>query len=849
MSLIQLLSRWHTNLPYTDPIKRRLAPVFQVFLVGLIAILLFAVVLSLIITGPSLQALAGLMPAFVFGLALVIGLYTLRRGKFNVAIGIIVVALLLNQERNLLVNGFLQNQQALLTSIWPLMLAGFLLNRRWLILTALVNFLGIAFVAVHEQSLLTPVQLASMTTPIARLTGFALITILTCILLDTLARALRSELAASIQRQHDLEAQIAAREEAEQLLAQQREQYRVTLASIGDAVIATDTAGKVTFLNEIAEDLVGWRREESLGQPLSDVFPIFNEDTLLPVENPLTRVLVEGTVVGLANHTVLIKRDGATKIPIADSGAPIRDSDGNIIGAVLVFRDVTEERKAEIALKASEERFRTMADNAPVLIRISGVDKRYTYFNKQWLDFTGRAVDQELGKGWLDNVHPDDKDRCWETYSGAFDKRESFSMEYRLRRNDGEFRWVIENGDPHHLADGSFIGYIGSCLDITTRKEAEERTQLLQMLTEALSSALTAEEVARVFIEKGFSLLGADRGTVALLRADQSLDIVGQYNMPSALLEMYMNAELDSTPLGRAIRTQSPVWIENFETYQQLFPHLAEQVSSPSQNQAIVCLPMVVHNHTLGGISIRFRYQQQWYVERREFMLSLAGQCAQAMERAQLHHQSQLTAALEERQRLARELHDAVSQTLFSATIIAESLPNTWLRNQTRGAEQLHQLITLNRAAMSEMRTLLLELRPEALLKTRMSTLLQHLVDAAKGRRAIETQLQVEGEDGILPQPVHVALYRIAQESINNVLKHSEATEVSIWLQMEPERAQLRIRDNGKGFALEPVSDGLGLDNIRERASAIQATLDIQSQPNIGTEVSVTWAGEGDSLP
>jgi PAS domain S-box-containing protein len=463
------------------------------------------------------------------------------------------------------------------------------------------------------------------------------------------------------------------------------------------------------------------------------------------------------------------------------------------------------------------------------------------------LDFTGRTFEQEFGNGWLEGVHPNDKDRCMETYSSAFDKRETFSMEYRLRRHDGEYRWLIDEGDPNYLPDGSFVGYIGSCLDITTRKEAEERTRLLQVLTAALSSALTAQEVAQVFVEKGFSLLDAQRGTIGLLKDDQTLDIVGQYNMPNGLIESYLNIDFDATPLGQAILTQAPIWIENFETYQQLFPQVAAQVSNPAQNQALVCLPMVVHNHTIGGISIRFRHQQQWDEERRAFMLSLAGQCAQAMERAQLHHQAQLTAALEERQRLARELHDAVSQTLFSATIMAESLPNTWQRNPQRGTEFLQQLVTLNRAAMSEMRTLLLELRPEALLKTNMPTLLQQLIDASKGRRMIETHLDVTGADNNLPEAVHVALYRIVQESINNILKHSEASEFSVDMHIEPARAHLRIRDNGKGFHLHANHDGLGLDNIRERANAIHAALDIQSQPDHGTEISITWTGENDS--
>ena len=845
MRLIQSFRGWLSRLPYTDPIERRLAPVLQIFFVSIIAALLFAIVLSILITGLTAEALTGLIPLVIFGLALWGGLYILRRGYFNWAIGIIIFSMLLNQARSLQSAGFFRNQQILLTSLLALTLAAFLLSRRLFILTTVINFLTVAFFAFQEQTLFPAAELTGTSTPIARLTGFGLNLLLFCVLVDMFARAFRSELAASIQREQTLEAEIAARQKMQLSLAQQREQYRVTLSSIGDAVIATDTAGQVTFLNEVAEILTGWKRDVALGKPLVDVFPIFNEETLKPVENPLIRVLAEGVIVGLANHTVLIRQDGVT-IPIADSGAPIRGEDGVILGAVLVFRDVSEERLNENELRESEERFRTMADSAPVLIWISGPDKLCTYFNKRWLNFTGRTMEQELGNGWMEGIHPDDYDQVLETYNTAFDKREPFSMEYRLRRADGEPVWVIDNGDPRFLLDGTFAGYIGSCFDISERKEAEERTRLLQLLTASLSTSLSVEAVAQVFMETGFTILGAQRGILALVDDDQSLEIVGQYNMPEELIRSYFEFGEENTPLGETVRTGKPVWIENFETYEKLYPHLAKHLSNPSQSQSLVCLPMTVHNRTIGGISIRYSRPQHWDPRRQAFMVALAQQCGQAMERAQLHHQAQLAAALEERQRLARELHDAVSQTLFSATIMAETIPNLWVRNPERGKAQLDQLITLNRAAMSEMRTLLLELRPEALLKTDLALLLRQLVEAAKGRKNIRAEVEVENTPDGLPSAVHVALYRIAQESINNILKHSQATGFSVQLYARPEQARLEINDDGKGFDMKLMTAGLGLSNLRERADAIGATLDIQSHPGKGTQVVVTWNATAD---
>ncbi len=232
---------------------------------------------------------------------------------------------------------------------------------------------------------------------------------------------------------------------------------------------------------------------------------------------------------------------------------------------------------------------------------------------------------------------------------------------------------------------------------------------------------------------------------------------------------------------------------------------------------------------------------------------SLANQAAVAIENARLYRQAQQAAALEERSRLARDLHDAVTQTLFSASLIGEVVPTLWESDQDEGRQLLKELRQLTRGALAEMRTLLLELRPAALAEASLEELLRQLGEAVTGRTGLPVTITTEGEYG-LPDDVHVAFYRIAQEALNNVVKHAQAREVAISLRCtalgdgaDPEegnRAELLVRDDGRGFDPSCVApDHLGLGIIRERAEAVGATVRIESEPGGGTQIMVVWKG------
>jgi PAS domain S-box-containing protein len=257
-------------------------------------------------------------------------------------------------------------------------------------------------------------------------------------------------------------------------LEQQREWFQVTLSSIGDAVITTDSRGCVTFLNSIAEKLTGWTSAEATGQPLSAVFTIINEVTGEPVEHPVNKVLRHGRIVGLANHIGLVNRRGAVTA-IEDSAAPIRDASGHVIGAVMVFHDVSERRLAESALNESELRFRTIFNQAAVGIAVIDLDGKFLQVNQKFADVFGYTAAELQRLTFLQLTHPDDLaaaranlDRL--VTQGATD----VVLENRCLRKDGAVIWSLSTTTMINEVSGRPRCLLGIVEDITNRKLAEE---------------------------------------------------------------------------------------------------------------------------------------------------------------------------------------------------------------------------------------------------------------------------------------------------------------------------------------------------------------------------------------
>ena len=282
---------------------------------------------------------------------------------------------------------------------------------------------------------------------------------------------------------------------ADQKVREQREWLEVTLRSIGDAVITTDAAGKVTSLNPVAEALTGWKMAEALNRPLGEVFNIIDEETRKPAFNPVGRVLKEGKVMGLANHTALLSREGR-ETAIEDSAAPIKDAQGQIIGVVMVFHDVTERRRAEETRRRIEVRLIQAVEVAGLGIFEHDHQLDRIEFSAEMRDLMGFGKEEEVTMAaFLQRVLPEDRETVAAAIRRAHDPTSdgTFEVDYRLARPDGRIRWVSTRSQTFFERNGSerrLMRTIGAAVDVTERRESQaglerlvaERTARLQEL-------------------------------------------------------------------------------------------------------------------------------------------------------------------------------------------------------------------------------------------------------------------------------------------------------------------------------------------------------------------------------
>jgi PAS domain S-box-containing protein len=528
-----------------------------------------------------------------------------------------------------------------------------------------------------------------------------------------------------------------------------------------------------------------------------------------------------------------------------DAGQPAR-----MIGCTI---NIDARKRAEDALVQSQQivqaqlaELEGIYQNAAIGLCILDRDLRYIRINERLAEMNGLPASAHIGRT-IHEIVPDLAPVAEPILREILATGKSI-LNYELHgetaAQPGRQRIWLESWLPIHTLQGEVIGVNVVTEEITDRKQIERRTTSLLELAAALSVALTPVEAAQAILQEGGQGLGATGGSVVILLEDgKTLELLGSFGYPIPTQQHWRQFPLDlpTAPLAVAVKTRKPLWFGSLEERLAQIP-FTPNAPIDSAHQAWASLPLLVNDQVVGGLGLSFPTPQGFEQAERDFMMTLAHLCAQALERARLHQQAKQLAAYEERQRLARELHDSVSQVLFSSSIMAETLPQVWARDPQRAMERLTEIVTYNRAAMAEMRTLLLELRPESIVRTPLRELLEQQVRVVQGRKTLDIQLHIDGAESPAVPEVHVALYRITQESLNNVVKHSHASRVRVELQTSPSRVRLHISDDGRGFDLKRTTAGIGLNSIRERAQMIGAVLRLHSAVGQGTQLTLEWS-------
>ena len=638
---------------------------------------------------------------------------------------------------------------------------------------------------------------------------------------------------------------------AQQTLAESEARFRAMYenAAIGISLIAPD--GRVLAVNPVLIQLSGYSEAELLalgGQGIT------HPEDLDVGQHEFAEVLA-GRRNSFQVEKRYVHKDGRVHW-MRQSVSAVRDPAGKVLYLVVIAEDIDHRKRASEELSESEARFRAMYNNAAVGMAMMSLDRRIISVNETSARITGYSVEELVNTNPGRLSHPEDiavgMDQFVDLVAGRIPQ---FQMEKRFIRKNGEVFWGRVSYSAVPGQDGQPEYLVGLIEDITEEREAG---RTLAESEARFRTLYDSAEMGIVLVDLGNDgnlpldeirfnhLVASQRLNPAMLRmfgyaaeelkhtAIASLIHPEDRGIDAQQFRQLLTGEIDSFRIEkRFVRKDGSVFwgrltdslARSADGMPQMVIGIIEDISAERYAKERLASQEAEHRRLL----------EQRIAERTE-------ELNEANER--LRDKAAQDAVTAERTRLARDLHDAVTQTLFSTTLIAEVLPDLWEMNRTEGLRRLEELRQLTRGALAEMRTLLVELRPNALVEAPLSVLLRQLTDAMIGRARIAIQLSAEGDAAggtRLPADVQVGLYRIAQEALNNVVKHADATQAVVTLR-QGETIRLTVADNGAGFDPGAVTaDHLGLKIMRERAEAIGAKLSIYSEPGDGTQVSVVW--------
>ncbi|OAI51601.1 hypothetical protein AYO44_17030 [Planctomycetaceae bacterium SCGC AG-212-F19] len=460
-----------------------------------------------------------------------------------------------------------------------------------------------------------------------------------------------------------------------------------------------------------------------------------------------------------------------------------------------------------------------LLDKVPALIWRSGIDAKCDYFNETWLEFTGRTLEQELGDGWTEGVHPEDVERCLQSSRGAIDNRQPFSIEYRLRRHDGQYRWIVDHGRPFLDLDGKFAGYIGSCYECIKGNQSE------QALARSEAMLAEAQQIAH---------LGSWNWDIVSDRVTWSEEHYRIFGLKPQEMEMTYERFLSRVYPDdqQTVRTQVEQAFRDHNPYQCCMRILHEDGTV----RVVQSRGEVVFDENTKPVRMFGTVQDITEEKHTEEQLCAYDERVQALSRQLLTTQEQ------ERRHLARELHDEFGQVLAAINFqihAAKSLGKDAL-------SRLHLCTTLLQQATEQIRNLAQDLRPRMLDKLGLEAALRCLVDRHWEHTGCAVQFSWRLVGAQLSPDLASACYRVVQEALTNVVRHAKARNVWIELRETEGVMELNVRDDGLGFDVLPTErwaarrGSLGLLGMGERVSTLGGRLSIQSTPGRGTRICAT---------
>jgi PAS domain S-box-containing protein len=627
------------------------------------------------------------------------------------------------------------------------------------------------------------------------------------------------------------------RRRIEEELRQSEERYRAVIEQATDGIYLLDAGTKrLLEANPSFQRMLGYAAGELRGTEVYDFVAHPREN----VDSTIQRTLEEKRrVVGGRKYR---RKDGS--LVDVEVGVSVISFGGREVICTVV-RDVTERKKNEEALRQSEQLYRAVMEQATENIYLVDAEtKHIVESNPAFREVLGYS-EAELRSMTLYDIVAADREAVDANVRRVLELKNPFVGERQYRRKDGTLLDVEVSASTILLAGKETLCVVAH--DITERLRAqrliEERVAALSRIATDFALDLSTEAALEALAKSVIRASSALSCSVSLIdEVSGDLRIAGSYGLPEGFeegIEAVWRDEAVRSPTIEAIRTRQPMLANHMRQRMLENPLYGPAHSSVRKAEwdTVFIVPLVSRSRVLGAINFDYRQGEQPSEDERVFLEAVADQAAVAVENVRLFAEAGDKAALEERQRLARELHDSVSQALYGIALGTKTARTLLKRDPEGVADPLDYVLSLAEAGLAEMRALIFELRPESLKTEGLVAALEKQTTALKARHEIEVEATL-CEEPEASLEAKEAAYRIAQEALHNTVKHARANKVEIKMQCDPARITLELSDDGVGFDMRDDFPGhLGLRSMRERASRLGGTLEVETAPSRGTRI------------